>query len=282
MVCDPAFLIDVPLFKLLDEQERTGLAAVLDLKSAIKGEVLFRAGEPGDCMFMVRHGSVELFTQDTMGQKIVLETPGQGDQFGELALFDRGARTASAVALEDCELFSLDREDLLGFVRRHPDAGLDMLAIMARRIRETNLRLTRMAARNANEAMEERLTPLQRTVDWIAAFSGSIPFLLLHVVLFAVWIGWNTTLTPFDPYPFGLLTMAVSLEAIVLSVLVLLSQSRQSAKDRIRSDIEYDVNLKAELEVAHLHEKVDVLMESTSARLERMEKLLTRGAKVQN
>src|ERR1700687_669983 len=139
MVGDPTFLIDVPLFKLLDEQERTGLAAVLDLKSAIKGEVLFRAGEPGDCMFMVRHGSVELFTQDTMGQKIVLETPGPGDQFGELALFDRGARTASAVALEDCELFSLDREDLLGFVRRHPDAGLDMLAIMARRIRETNL-----------------------------------------------------------------------------------------------------------------------------------------------
>ena len=98
-------------------------------------------------------------------------------------------------------------------------------------------------------------------------------------MLFAVWIGWNTTLTPFDPYPFGLLTMAVSLEAIVLSVLVLLSQSRQTAKDHIRSDIEYDVNLKAELEVANLHEKVDLLMESTSARLERMEKLLTRPAR---
>ncbi len=280
MVCDPAFLTGVPLFKLLDEQERIGLASVLDLRPVAKGDVLFRTGEPGDCMFMVRSGSVELFAKDTMGQKIVLETPGPGDEFGELALFDGGARTATAVALEDCELLSLDREDLLGFVRRHPEAGLDMLAIMARRIRETNLRMARMAARNANEAMEERLTPLQRIVDWIAAFSGSIPFLLLHVVLFAVWIGWNTTLTPFDPYPFGLLTMAVSLEAIVLSVLVLLSQSRQSAKDRIRSDIEYDVNLKAELEVAHLHEKVDLLMESTSARLERMEKLLNRSAKI--
>ncbi len=276
MVCDPAFLSDVPLFKLLDEQERTGLASVLDLRPVTKGEILFHTGEPGDRMFVVRSGSVELFTQDKMGQKIVLETPGPGDQFGELALFDGGARTASAAVLEDGEVLTLDREDLLGFVRRHPEAGLDMLAIMTRRIRETNARLASMAARNVNEEMAERLTPLQRVVDWIAAFSGSIPFLLLHVALFAVWIGWNTLLAPFDPYPFGLLTMAVSLEAIVLSVLVLLSQSRQSAKEHIRADIEYDVNVKAELEVAHLHEKVDLLMESTAARLDRLEKLLTK------
>jgi CRP/FNR family cyclic AMP-dependent transcriptional regulator len=276
MVCDPAFLSDVPLFKLLDEQERTGLAAVLDLRPVTKGEVLFHTGEPGDRMFVVRSGQVELFTQDKMGQKIVLETPGPGDQFGELALFDGGARTASAAVLEDGEVLTLDREDLLGFVRRHPEAGLDMLAIMTRRIRETNARLASMAARNVNEEMAERLTPLQRAVDWIAAFSGSIPFLLLHVGLFTVWIGWNTLLAPFDPYPFGLLTMAVSLEAIVLSVLVLLSQSRQSAKEHIRADIEYDVNVKAELEVAHLHEKVDLLMESTAARLDRLEKLLTK------
>lgn len=276
MVCDPAFLSEVPLFKLLDEQERVTLAAVLDLRPVTKGEVLFHTGEPGDRMFVVRQGSIELFTKDKMGQKIVLETPGPGDQFGELALFDGGARTASATVLEDGEVLTLDREDLLGFVRRHPEAGLDMLAIMTRRIRETNTRLANMTARNVNEEMEERLTPLQRTVDWIAAFSGSIPFLILHVALFAVWILWNTLLFPFDPYPFGLLTMAVSLEAIVLSVLVLLSQSRQSAKEHIRSDIEYDVNVKAELEVAHLHEKVDLLMESTAARLERLEKLLTK------
>lgn len=276
MVCDPAFLGDVPLFKLLDEQERTGLAAVLDLRPVKKGEILFHTGEPGDRMFVVRSGSVELFTQDKMGQKIVLETPGPGDQFGELALFDGGARTASAAVLEDGEVLTLDREDLLGFVRRHPEAGLDMLAIMTRRIRETNVRLASMTARNVNEEMAERLTPLQRIVDWIAAFSGSILFLLLHVVFFAVWIGWNTLLAPFDPYPFGLLTMAVSLEAIVLSVLVLLSQSRQSAKEHIRADIEYGVNVKAELEVAHLHEKVDILMESTAARLDRLEKLLTK------
>ena len=209
-----------------------------------------------------------------MGQKIVLETAGAGAQFGELALFDGGARTARAAAAEDCELMVLDRENLVAFLRHHPEAGLEMLGIMSRRIRETNLRLRRLAARNASTVMAGKQTRLQRTVDWIAASSGSIPFLALHVVLFAAWIGWNTLLPPFDPYPFGLLTMAVSLEAIMLAVLVLLSQNRQAAKDHLRDDIEYDVNVKAELEVAHLHEKVDHLQASLATRLEHLEKLL--------
>jgi CRP/FNR family transcriptional regulator, cyclic AMP receptor protein len=275
MTCDPAFLGDVPLFKLLDAAERASLAAALEARHVAQGEELFRYGEPGDQMFIIRRGSVEIYAQDLMGQKIVLETVGAGGQFGELALFDGGARTATAAALEECDVLSLDREDLLRFLRSHPDAGLDMLAIMARRIRETNARLRHMTARNVNEAMEEKLTAVQRAADWVAAFSGSISFLMLHVGLFAIWIGWNVLLPAFDPYPFGLLTMAVSLEAIVLSVLVLLSQNRQAAKDHIHSDIEYEVNLKAELEVAHLHDKVDRLGEGIASRLARLEKLLT-------
>jgi len=276
MTCDPVFLADVPLFKLLDEAERAALAAALEARHVEQGEELFRFGEPGDEMFIVRRGSVEIYAQDLMGQKIVLETVAAGGQFGELALFDGGTRTATAAALEESDVLSLNREDLLSFLRTHPDAGLDMLAIMARRIRETNARLRHMTARNVNEAMQDKLTAVQRAADWVAAFSGSISFLVLHVLLFAAWIGWNVLLPPFDPYPFGLLTMAVSLEAIVLSVLVLLSQNRQAAKDHIHSDIEYEVNLKAELEVAHLHDKVDRLQEGIASRLARIEKLLSR------
>ena len=116
---------------------------------------------------------------------------------------------------------------------------------------------------------------MERIADAIAAFSGSISFLLLHAVWFALWIGWNT-LGPhhFDPFPFGLLTMVVSLEAIFLSVFVLISQSRQAAKERVRSDIEYDVNVKAEMEVAALHEKLDRLHEQIVERLRRMGKEL--------
>src|SRR5215470_766043 len=259
MVCEVAFLADVPLFKGLDERERIALARVLDLERVAADQVLFDFGDPGDRMFIVRGGSVEISAQDLMGQKIVLEIAGPGAQFGELALFDGGNRTATARASEPCELLVLDRDNLVSFLSHHPEAGLEMLGIMSRRIRETNLRLRRLAARNASAVMAAKQTRLQRAVDWIAAFSGSIPFLALHAALFAVWIGWNTLLPPFDPYPFGLLTMAVSLEAIMLSVLVLLSQNRQAVKDHVRDDIEYDVNMKAELEVVHLHEKVDHL-----------------------
>jgi CRP/FNR family transcriptional regulator, cyclic AMP receptor protein len=227
-------------------------------------------------MFIVRSGSVEISARDLMGQKIVLETAGPGAQFGELALFDGGDRTANATIAEEGDLLVLDRDDLVAFLRSHPEAGLDMLGIMSRRIRETNVQLRRLSARNASDEMEQKQTRLDRVIDWVAAFSGSVPFLVLHAIFFTIWVGWNILLPPFDPYPFGLLTMAVSLEAIMLSVLVLLSQNRQASKDHIRDDIEYDVNMKAELEVAHLHDKVDHLQSMVAGRLERVEKLLSR------
>ena len=147
--------------------------------------------------------------------------------------------------------------------------------------------LRQTASRNVNQEVEDTRTPVQRVADWIAEFSGSLTFLFLHLLWFFSWIMLNTkwassievpwiqAMTGFDPFPYGLLTMTVSLEAIVLSVFVLLSQSRQVAKDKIRSDIEYDVNLKAELEVAQLHEKVDRFHSEALARMERIEKLLS-------
>ncbi len=148
---------------------------------------------------------------------------------------------------------------------------------MGKRMRVTAELLRHTASRNVNEVIEDKRTVVQKAADWIAEFSGSIPFLMIHVVLFFVWIVMNVGsgvpgIPMFDQFPFGLLTMAVSLEAIILSVFVLLSQNRQVAKDRVRSDIEYDVNLKAELEIAHLHEKMDRLTAEVLARLGRLEK----------
>jgi uncharacterized membrane protein len=144
---------------------------------------------------------------------------------------------------------------------------------MGGRMRTTTNRLRQLATRNANEEMETKVTPLERLTDTIAAFSGSLLFLAVHGAWFLIWILVNTLpgLPAFDPFPFGLLTMCVSLEAIFLSVIVLLSQNRQSAKDRIRADVEYDVNLKAELEVSHLHEKVDQLQAALLSRLQQIE-----------
>jgi uncharacterized membrane protein len=146
---------------------------------------------------------------------------------------------------------------------------------MGRRMRVTTDLLRHTASRNVNEEVEDKRTKVQKAADWIAEFSGSIAFLNIHLVLFAVWIVMNVGngvpgVPMFDPFPFGLLTMAVSLEAIILSVFVLLSQNRQVAKERVRGDIEYNVNLKAELEIAHLHEKLDRLTAEVLGRLDRL------------
>jgi CRP/FNR family transcriptional regulator, cyclic AMP receptor protein len=267
-------LESVPLFKLLDPSERADLERVLERRETATGETVFSFGEPGDSLYIVGTGSVELFVKDNSGAKIVLASCVPGEPFGELSLFDGGARTATAVALEPSTLFVLDRDDLLDFLRRHPDAALDFLTTMGQRIRNADELLRQRVARNINEEIAIRSTAMERMADLIAEYSGSIQFLVFNAVWFIGWIVWNTApfLPHFDPYPFGFLTMVVSLEAIFLSIFVLVSQNRQAAKDRLRADAEYEVNLKAELEIGHLHEKVDFLTEQLLARMPRTEK----------
>ena len=286
MPTDAGLLAEIPFFHLLDDPERKALAQYLDLVSFPAGKVVFEYGEPGDSLFVIRKGQVEVFTRDDTGSRIVLETPGPGEVFGEISLLDGGPRTASVLVKEDLEALRLDREDLGVFLGQHPHSALDMLTVMGRRLRTTADKLRHTASRNVNEEVEDRRTKVEKVADWIAEFSGSIKFLNLHIVGFTVWILLNVqwieslpllrSIALFDPYPFGLLTMSVSLEAIVLSVFVLLSQNRQAAKEHIRSDIEYNVNLKAELEVAHLHEKVDRFSADMAARLARIDKALSK------
>ncbi|MGJ0622235.1 MAG: DUF1003 domain-containing protein [Methylocystis sp.] len=268
-----SLLAEVPLFQLLDADERSALAQMMEWANFPSGFRIFQEGEPGDRMYVVCSGQVELATTDKLGQKLLLTTASCGDLFGELSLLDHGARNAHATVLEDTELLVLDRATLIDFIRRRPEAAVDMMAVMGGRVRATTNRLRQTATRNANEETETKVTMLERITDTIAAFSGSLAFLVLHAIWFSVWIGLNTIpgLPAFDPFPFGLLTMCVSLEAIFLSVIVLLSQNRQSTKDRIRADVDYEVNLKAELEVSHLHEKVDHLHAVLLSRLHRIE-----------
>jgi uncharacterized membrane protein len=277
MGCDPQLLSGVKLFELLSEEDRAALAAVVDNIHVTAGQTLFEAGHPGESLFVVRSGEIELFIRDNTGQKIVLMNAVEGGLFGELALLDRGARTATAVALSDSELLELDREDLLLLFQRHPDSAVSMLAAVTGMMRKADELLRTRVSRNVNEEVEEQLTPLQKVADWIAWFSGSMPFLMMNGIWFIVWIIVNTMdvgLPRFDPYPFGLLTMIVSLEAIFLSCFVLVSQNRQAEKDHVRSDVEYEINVKAELEVAHLHEKTDRMYEQMLARFAVLEQEL--------
>jgi uncharacterized membrane protein len=271
-------LADVPLFALLDEQERSALAVRLDDVRFPAGTTLFTAGDPGEAMFIIVSGEVEIFFRNNTGQRIALELATAGHFIGEISLLDGGARSASAVATKDVEALVVDRGDLDEFLRACPAAALDLLGATGRRLRESAELLRHTATRDANETEEDRRTRVMKIADWISEFSGSLPFLFIHCVLFFVWIVLNvgplarTGLGGWDPFPFGLLTMVVSLEAIILSVFVLLSQNRQVARDRVRNDIEYDVNLKAELEVAELHKKMDHIGEEILARLARLER----------
>ena len=276
MPCNPGFLANIRMFELLNEDDRQALAEVVDELTVPAGHTLFQAGDPGDSLFIVREGSIELFIKDTVGQKIVLTLAESGDMFGELAMLDSGPRTATALALMESEVLVLDRDDLVLLFKRKPEAALHMLAALSGLTRKADELLRTRVSRNANEEMEVHSTPLQRVADWIAWFSGSMPFLMINGGWFMIWIVVNTLIlgsaAAFDPYPFGLLTMIVSLEAIFLSCFVLVSQNRQAEKDRVREDIEYEVNIKAELEIDHLHEKTDRLYENMMARFEKLEK----------
>jgi CRP/FNR family cyclic AMP-dependent transcriptional regulator len=268
-------LNEVPLFSLMDEHERDALSEMLTQVTAEQGQTLFQYGDPGGSLFIVCEGEVELFTIDDAGNRMVLETAHRGDFFGEISLFDGGSRTASALVSQNLEALRLERAALDRFLQRYPTAAIDMLTVMGTRLRNTSERLRHTATRNVNEEMEDKRSPVQRAADWIAEFSGSIAFLTINALFFFFWITINLGLLPalaaFDPFPFGLLTMAVSLEAIFLSIFVLISQNRQAAKDHVRADIEYDVNLKAELEIEQLHEKIDHLTAEVLSRLSRVE-----------
>lgn len=277
-------LAEVPLFALMDAADRAALAERVDLVKLTAGETIFHRGDPGESLYVLRSGAVELFVTNDTGEKIVIERPGPGDFFGEISLLDAGPRTASAHVVTGGEALQLDRGDLDDFIRKSPTAAMDLLAATGKRLRETAKLLRNSASRDINEVTEDKRTTVMKVADWISDFSGSLPFLFIHIGIFFVWIVLNvgplarTEMGGFDPFPFGLLTMVVSLEAIILSVFVLLSQNRQAERDRVRNEIEYKVNLRAELEVAALHVKVDELHDNLLARLKKVEDCVNRKA----
>ncbi len=275
MPADTQLLAAVPLFERFNDEERQLLASQLDEVEFQPGQLIFRRTDPGGAIFIVAAGEVEVFLEDTMGARIVFETVKAGEFFGELSLLDGESRSASAQALVHTRALRVDRGDLEQLFARHPTAAMDVLAVIGRRLREADRLLGVRPRGSPNEVVEERLTMIQRIADTAADFSGRFSFLLVHAAWFAVWIGLNVRLfpgEPFDPFPFGLLTMIVSLEAIFLSCMVLISQNRSSEKERIRSDVEYEANIRAGLEVTQLHVKVDALSDRLLARLVTLEK----------
>jgi len=266
---------EVPIFGLLDDEEREALAQMMDCRDFKEGEIIFHYGDTGGEIFILRNGNVELFIESTEGQKIVISENEKGDVIGELSFLDGGARTATALAREDTQTLVMHRDRLLEFIDKHPHAAMDLLTAVGRRLRATDELLRTQVSRNPNLEEEERLTFGQRIADKVAAFGGSWTFIIIFGVILAVWVFINSAALfakHFDPYPYILLNLFLSMIASVQAPVIMMSQNRLSSKDRLKSDLDYEVNLKAELEVAHLHRKVDHIYERLEEHWARLEK----------
>jgi uncharacterized membrane protein len=258
---EKTLLQNIPLFAKLPPEHLEELAGMLKQHEFKAAQPIFWVGDKGCDFYIIQVGRVAVTCPDEHGKEITLAELGAGHFFGELSLLDGGPRTATARAASDTILLSLDRDAFMNFLNHRPMAAGYIVSVLGARQRETLEKLRGVA--NLNTIIEERATPWQRIADVIAAVSASQVFVMLHMVWFGAWMIYNWVKgdkAP-DPYPFGLLTMIVSLEAIFLSIFVLISQNRSGEKDRIRADLDYQVNLKAQHEIMQLHEKMDQLGE---------------------
>ena len=268
MPVDVSLLTDVPIFRLLDDSERSTLSALFQERACAAGETIFHRGEPGDELFLVKEGRVHVFITSDIGDKIILTNAVPGDVFGEISLLDGGPRTASAAAVDATTVLMLCRNRLLELVQRHPHVALDLLTVMGHRLRETDELLRQGTVRNLNQEDDDQMTFGERVADRVATFGGSWTFIGIFVFFLTGWIVLNSVFLikgQLDPFPYILLNLFLSMTAALQAPVIMMSQHRQSEKDRLRADLDYQINLKSELEVAQLHRKLDHLTERFEA-----------------
>ncbi len=254
----------VPLFESLDNETARELCELLESLDCKTGAVLFRAGDEGDAMYLIEEGKVRICMRAKDGHEVTLTELERGDFFGEMALLDGKRRSADARVAEDARLAVLSREHFLSFMRSNPNVALEMLTAFANRLRHTDELLRHSATRNVNVEEAAQLTVADRAADLIAEFGGSWKFIIAAVLFFNAWVLINTWLAwvnkiSFDPYPFLLLSTAINMLAVLQAPIILMSQNRQSHKDRLRAEIDYQVNLKNELALNEILERLKTL-----------------------
>jgi CRP/FNR family transcriptional regulator, cyclic AMP receptor protein len=259
---DAAFLSGVSMFSSLADDDVRELAGLCRQVSREDQHLVFRQGDPPTAMYLIREGRVEISVWTEDNEELVLAVLGDRDFFGELALFDGSPRTATAKAIGHVELIEIRKDDLYAFLRRNPDASLSMLSEISRRLRAANSLIERRTTRNVNELMEEAYTFGDRLADRIARFGGSWAFLIWFAVTLFLWMAVNSLESiwhTFDPFPFIFLNLVLSCLAAIQAPVIMMSQNRQATKDRLQAELDYQVNLKAELQIRSLHLKMDEL-----------------------
>ena len=256
-------LRQVPLFESLDDDAAKQLCELLETLDCEAQKVMFRAGDAGDAMYLIERGKVRIYVQATDGHEVTLTDLGRGDFFGEMALLDGQRRSANAVVAEDARLAVLSREHFLSFIMGgNPNVALEMLTALANRLRHTDELLRHSTTRNVNEEEAAHLTMADRAADKIAEFGGSWKFIIFEIGLFLLWVLLNTWLLfdkVFDPYPYVFLNLILGIICGLQAPIIMMSQNRQSHKDRLRSDLDYQVNLKNELALQEILQRLKVL-----------------------
>ena len=258
-------LARVPLFKRLEPHELEHLAEEIDQVNVPAGETIFHEHDRGDALYVLEEGSIRIWVKDEDLQEVTLAELKPGDFFGELAVLDRGERSSSATAITDSHLHRLSSDDFQKFLMDHPDAAIDVICEIGQRMRQTNLLVTQRASRNINAQMAAQATIGQRIADKVAAFGGSWTFIFLYSGALLLWIAVNTFIlayvghgengAQFDPYPYILLNLMLSMTAAMQAPIIMMSQNRAAEKDRLAAEQDFKVNLKSELMLEELIRK---------------------------
>ncbi len=254
-------LQEIPLFSEMDDQEVAGIRAIMDEMKFRAGQIIIREGDVGDLFYVITKGYAEILIHDADGSEVLLHKVGPGDFFGELSMLTNEPRTARVRAVESLTTLVLERDEFFEFLRTHTHAAIDVMVELGGRLHENDLILRRMVSRNVNEVEDEQLTLGQHVADKVADTIGSWPFIIIQSIILAVWITLNglAWVRRWDPYPFILLNLMLSFQAAYAGPVIMMSQNRQAAKDRLAAEIDHEVNTKAELEIANLILRLDEL-----------------------
>ena len=262
MPAEPRLLKTIPLFTGMDDEEIAALASIMDEERFRAGHVIFNAEQRGGTLYIIQAGQVELSIMDDDHEKLIVEVLESGDFFGELSLLDGGTRSATATAMQRTDTLVLERQEFLDLMLQKPHMAQDVMVSLAKRIRRTDNLLRRRVSRDPNEIIDENETLGERVADAVAKFGGSWRFIFAFAAFLGVWVLLNVTMPwRWDEYPFILLNLFLSMLAAIQAPVIMMSQNRQDSKDRIRSELDYQVNLKAELGVTTLLHKADLLSE---------------------
>jgi CRP/FNR family cyclic AMP-dependent transcriptional regulator len=254
MACDASVFEDIPIFSLLDADERAVLAEHVELKRFSARQRIYKVGDPGQRAYVMVRGKVDVVMVDEDNQEVVIDRPAAGEIFGLSSMLSASPHQTTAIALEETAAIEVDRTDLSQLIQRKPLAGLDMLTMVGRQFRAAQDLVRMRAARNPNEVIDEQLSVGDRVADSVAQFGGSWAFIISFGAVLVVYACANIVLAAraWDPYPFILLNLFLSMLAAVQAPVIMMSQNRQDEKDRLRSELDFAVNRKAEIEITQL------------------------------